>query len=83
MAYGMKKPGQYIRSWINYFGISEYYRPVWTRMPGGVGLGERNHRLPVYTFFILSEIITNFKKLVNAKTVLAVDHLTALFLHYH
>jgi hypothetical protein len=28
MDYRFKKLAQYIRGWINYFGISEYYRPV-------------------------------------------------------
>jgi RNA-directed DNA polymerase len=28
MAYRYKKLSQYIRGWMNYFGISEYYRPV-------------------------------------------------------
>ncbi len=28
MAYRMKKLAQYIRGWMNYFGISEYYRPI-------------------------------------------------------
>ncbi|BCS96213.1 group II intron reverse transcriptase/maturase [Desulfoluna limicola] len=28
MDYRMKKLGEYIRGWINYYGISEYYRPI-------------------------------------------------------
>ncbi len=28
MAYRMKKLAEYVRGWINYFGISEYYRPI-------------------------------------------------------
>ena len=28
MTYRMKKLTEYIRGWINYFGISEYYRPI-------------------------------------------------------
>jgi len=28
MGYRMKKLAQYLRGWINYFGISEYYRPI-------------------------------------------------------
>jgi RNA-directed DNA polymerase len=28
MEYRMKKLAQYLRGWINYFGISEYYRPI-------------------------------------------------------
>ena len=28
MDYRMMKLGQYLRGWINYFGISEYYRPI-------------------------------------------------------
>jgi len=28
MEYRMKKLAQYIRGWLNYFGISEYYRPI-------------------------------------------------------
>ena len=28
MKYRMKKLAQYIRGWMNYFGISEYYRPI-------------------------------------------------------
>ena len=28
MEYRYKKLSQYIRGWINYFGISEYYRPI-------------------------------------------------------
>ena len=28
MDYRFKKLTQYIRGWINYFGISEYYRPI-------------------------------------------------------
>jgi len=28
MAYRYKKLAQYLRGWINYFGISEYYRPI-------------------------------------------------------
>jgi len=28
MAYRMKKLAQYLRGWMNYFGISEYYRPI-------------------------------------------------------
>jgi RNA-directed DNA polymerase len=28
MAYRFKKLAEYIRGWINYFGISEYYRPI-------------------------------------------------------
>lgn len=28
MSYRMKKLTEYIRGWINYFGISEYYRPI-------------------------------------------------------
>jgi len=28
MDYRMKKLGQYIRGWINYYGISEYYRSI-------------------------------------------------------
>jgi len=28
MAYRYKKLSQYIRGWMNYFGISEYYRPI-------------------------------------------------------
>ncbi len=28
MEYRMKKLAQYLRGWMNYFGISEYYRPV-------------------------------------------------------
>ncbi len=28
MDYRMMKLGQYIRGWINYFGIAEYYRPI-------------------------------------------------------
>jgi len=28
MEYRMKKIAQYLRGWINYFGISEYYRPI-------------------------------------------------------
>ena len=28
MAYRLKKLAEYIRGWMNYFGISEYYRPV-------------------------------------------------------
>jgi len=28
MDYRMMKFGQYIRGWINYFGIAEYYRPI-------------------------------------------------------
>ncbi|MBW2054584.1 MAG: group II intron reverse transcriptase/maturase [Deltaproteobacteria bacterium] len=28
MEYRMKKIAQYLRGWMNYFGISEYYRPI-------------------------------------------------------
>lgn len=28
MAYRFKKLAEYIRGWVNYFGISEYYRPI-------------------------------------------------------
>jgi RNA-directed DNA polymerase len=28
MEYRLKKLAQYLRGWINYFGISEYYRPI-------------------------------------------------------
>lgn len=28
MEYRMKKLAQYVRGWMNYFGISEYYRPI-------------------------------------------------------
>ncbi len=28
MEYRYKKLSQYIRGWMNYFGISEYYRPI-------------------------------------------------------
>ena len=28
MEYRYKKRSQYIRGWMNYFGISEYYRPI-------------------------------------------------------
>lgn len=28
MAYRLKKLAQYIRGWMNYYGISEYYRPI-------------------------------------------------------
>jgi RNA-directed DNA polymerase len=28
MAYRMHKLGQYVRGWLGYFGISEYYRPI-------------------------------------------------------
>ena len=28
MAYRYHRPAQYLRGWMNYFGISEYYRPV-------------------------------------------------------
>lgn len=28
MSYRMEKLAQYIRGWMNYFGISEYYRPI-------------------------------------------------------
>jgi len=28
MDYRMIKLRQYIRGWINYFGIAEYYRPI-------------------------------------------------------
>lgn len=28
MSYRMKKLAQYLRGWMNYFGISEYYRPI-------------------------------------------------------
>jgi len=28
MEYCMKKLAQYVRGWMNYFGISEYYRPI-------------------------------------------------------
>jgi len=28
MAYRYKKLSQYVRGWMNYFGISEYYRPI-------------------------------------------------------
>lgn len=28
MGYRLKKFAQYVRGWINYFGISEYYRPI-------------------------------------------------------
>ena len=28
MDYRMKKLAQYLRGWMNYFGISEYYRPI-------------------------------------------------------
>ncbi len=28
MGYRMKKLAQYLRGWMNYFGISEYYRPI-------------------------------------------------------
>jgi RNA-directed DNA polymerase len=28
MSYRMEKLAQYLRGWINYFGISEYYRPI-------------------------------------------------------
>ncbi len=28
MAYRLKKLAQYVRGWMNYFGISEYYRPI-------------------------------------------------------
>ena len=28
MAYRFKKLAQYLRGWMNYFGISEYYRPI-------------------------------------------------------
>jgi len=28
MEYRMKKLAQYLRGWLNYFGISEYYRPI-------------------------------------------------------
>lgn len=28
MEYRMKKLAQYLRGWMNYFGISEYYRPI-------------------------------------------------------
>jgi RNA-directed DNA polymerase len=28
MDYRLKKLAEYLRGWMNYFGISEYYRPV-------------------------------------------------------
>jgi RNA-directed DNA polymerase len=28
MSYRLKKLAEYIRGWVNYFGISEYYRPI-------------------------------------------------------
>ena len=28
MAYRHKKRSRYVRGWMNYFGISEYYRPI-------------------------------------------------------
>jgi RNA-directed DNA polymerase len=28
MGYRMQKIAQYLRGWMNYFGISEYYRPI-------------------------------------------------------
>jgi len=28
MAYRIGKIAQYLRDWMNYFGISEYYRPI-------------------------------------------------------
>ena len=28
MEYRFEKPAQYLRGWMNYFGISEYYRPI-------------------------------------------------------
>jgi RNA-directed DNA polymerase len=28
MAYLFRKLGQYVRGWMGYFGISEYYRPI-------------------------------------------------------
>ena len=28
MTYRLKKLAQYIRGWMNYYGVSEYYRPV-------------------------------------------------------
>jgi len=28
MEYRMKKLAQYLRGWLNYFGISEYFRPI-------------------------------------------------------
>ena len=28
MAYRLKKLAQYLRGWMNYFGISRYYRPI-------------------------------------------------------
>jgi RNA-directed DNA polymerase len=28
MAYRLKKPAQYVRGWMNSFGIAEYYRPI-------------------------------------------------------
>ena len=28
MAYRLKKLAQYVRGWMNYFGIAEYYRPI-------------------------------------------------------
>jgi RNA-directed DNA polymerase len=28
MEYRYKKLAQYLRGWLNYFGISEYYRPI-------------------------------------------------------
>jgi RNA-directed DNA polymerase len=28
MEYRMKELAQYLRGWVNYFGISEYYRPI-------------------------------------------------------
>jgi hypothetical protein len=64
----MMKIARYLRGWVNYYGISEYYRPIpeidhwlrrrvrmcywkqWryvrTRMPGVVGAGGENPRLP-------------------------------------
>ena len=28
MDYRLRKLAQYLRGWVNYFGISDYYRPV-------------------------------------------------------
>ena len=28
MAYRLKKLAEYVRGWMNYFGIAEYYRPI-------------------------------------------------------
>jgi len=45
MEYRYQKLSQYIRGWMNYFGISEYYRPIpeidqWLKDQGLVSVKE-------------------------------------------